>query len=458
MTRCAVRSAAPRWCALALGGLLGLPAWAHAADPAPAPAPSPRQVPSPLKLSEAIAIALESSNQVGVQSARLEALRKHKTNAWFNLGPDLAVDATWARGTRTDYYDVPVEFDTSETSTFDSYGASSSIRLFDGLANVNRIAAAKHDVRSQEYSVEYTRQVVQETVIDTYFNVLRAKLLLRVAEESERVAREQLDRTKALYELGSAARADVLKSQVQLDNTRLTLVKAEQYVRQSQVDLEWAMNLENPTPFEIDTTLLTIPMKTTTFEAERDYALLHRQNLLSFRESEQAADRLVWAARGVLLPSVDFRYAVGYDKNSSSFRFGSAKNSNRQWALVANWNLWDRYLNYAQIGQAKANLRISAHERRQAELDAIREVRRLVNTMDEARERLEVSQQTVASAQEDLRLAQERFRVGAGTILDTVTAESSLTSAKANVVQARVDYLIARASLARATGRPLSEV
>jgi outer membrane protein TolC len=300
--------------------------------------------------------------------------------------------------------------------------------------------------------------VVQETVIDTYFNLLRAKLLLRVAEEGERVAREQLDRTRALYELGSAARADVLKSQVQLDNTRLTLVKAQQFVRQSQVDLEWAMNLESPTPFEIDTTLLALPMKTTTFEAERDYALVHRQNLLAYREGELGADRRVWVARGSLLPTVDFRYSLGYDKTSSAYRFGAATNSSRQWAVVANWNLWDRYLNYAQIGQAKANLRIANYERRQAELDAIREVRRLVNSMDEARERLDVSRQSVASAQEDLRLAQERFRVGAGTILDTITAESNLTSARANEVQARVDYLIARASLARATGRPLTEV
>jgi outer membrane protein len=78
--------------------------------------------------------------------------------------------------------------------------------------------------------------------------------------------------------------------------------------------------------------------------------------------------------------------------------------------------------------------------------------------MDEARERLSVSREGVVSAREDLRLAQEKFRVGAGTILDTVIAESDLTRARANEVEAIVDYLIARARLARATGRPLSEV
>jgi outer membrane protein len=163
-------------------------------------------------------------------------------------------------------------------------------------------------------------------------------------------------------------------------------------------------------------------------------------------------------ARGPLFPSLDFQYSFARTRTTSQFRFGAADNTNRSWAFFASWNIWDRYRTYASIGQAKASSRIAEYERRQAELDAIREIRQLVDTMDEAKERLGVSRQTVESAREDLRLAQERFRVGAGTILDTVVAQSDLTRARANEVQAIVDYLIARAKLARATGRPLREV
>jgi hypothetical protein len=89
---------------------------------------------------------------------------------------------------------------------------------------------------------------VTELVIDTYLNLLRAKLLLGVAVDAERVAHDQLDRTQALYELGSSARSDVLKQQVQHNQTRLNLVRANQLERQAHVDLEWAMNLEHETP------------------------------------------------------------------------------------------------------------------------------------------------------------------------------------------------------------------
>lgn len=425
---------------------------------------APPEVPQMLRLQDAIRIALEGSNNVGIQQSQLDAIRKARTAAWWNLGPDLNANATYSKSTRTDYEvseltatgdTVTADIDTK--SDFKEAQLSSSIRLFDGFANYNRISAAKHDVRSQEHSVEYTRQQVTELVIDTYLNLLRAKLLLGVAVDAERVAHDQLDRTQALYELGSSARSDVLKQQVQHNQTRLNLVRANQLERQAHVDLEWAMNLEHETPFDIDTTLSQIQYKTKDFQVERDYALANRENLLSFRARELASAKRVWVARGTLLPTLDFQYSVARSKTPPQFSFGG-NSLDRRWGFFANWNIWDRYSNYAQIDQAKANARIAEFDRRQAELDAVREVRRLVNDMDEARERLSVSREGVVSAREDLRLAQEKFRVGAGTILDTVIAESDLTRARANEVEAIVDYLIARARLARATGRPLSEV
>ena len=456
MIRCELSRA--RRLALALGCLV--PSWVAVVHAQEASAP---QVPQMLRLVDAIEIALKGSNQLGIQNAQLETARKDRLNAWFNLGPDLSISAVTAANTRKDY-DVPVDstgttvIDVTEESSFKQVEGSASIRLFDGLANYARVAASGHDVKSQSHTVEYTRQQVTETVIETYFNLLRAKLLLGVAQESEKVAADQLERTRALYELGSAARSDVLKQQVQHDNTRLELVKAEQLHKQAYVNLEWAMNLESRATFDIDTTVSRIEFKTTDYEREREYAALHRQNLLSFREAELAADRRVWVARGPLFPSLDFQYSFSLTRNESQFRFGSSDQSNRAWSLFASWNIWDRYQTYASVGRAKASSRIAEYERRQAELDAIREIRQLVDTMDEAKERLGVSRQTVASASEDLRLAQERFRVGAGTILDTVVAQSDLTRARANEVQAIVDYLIARARLARATGRPLAEV
>ena len=420
-------------------------------------------VPKQLRLADAVKIALAGSTQIGTQDAQLDAARKARSSALFALGPDLQLSAQKAKNTRTDFDAVTnpdgSKSNATEKSDYVNGDISASVRLFDGFANLARLSAAKHDVHANEQSLAYTRKQVQESVVAAYYNLLRAKLLLKVAEEGESVAREQLQRTQALYELGSAARSDVLKSQVQHGNTRLVLVRARNSVRQTHVDLEFSMNLTSSNDFDIDTTITigTSP-QTVDYAAEREFAIGHRENLFAARSHALASARRVQASRGALLPTLDFRYTASRTNSNSQFQFGANKNWNRQWALSANWNLWDRYQVYANIAQARAAARGAEFSRRQAELDASREVQQLVNAIDESQERLGVARENVERSREDLRLAQEKFRVGAGTILDTITAESDLTLTRASEVQAMGDYLIARANLSRATGRDFTDL
>ena len=117
------------------------------------------------------------------------------------------------------------------------------------------------------------------------------------------------------------------------------------------------------------------------------------------------------------------------------------------------WDIFNRFQNWTGRSQARARARIAEYQLEQTELDAQLEVRQYHNAMREAVEKHNVASETVVQAEEELRLAQERFRVGAGTQLDRITAEVNLASARADVVQAVCDYLISRAQLYRAVGR-----
>ncbi len=467
------RAAAAVFWALGLGGV--------GAGVAAAQEPTP--VPANLSLADAIRIAMEGSTLIGIREAQLDASRTARLASLFALGPDIRVQGVMQKGTRTDfdvkepvptvldtilatsgneYYSV-VDADTlvsdvDETSAFRQVEVSSAIRVFDGLANYYRAGAARNDVRSDEYDALYTSTVVQTNVIEAYYNLLRAQMLLRVAQDAVGVAQEQLERTQALHELGSAARSDVLKSQVQLGQNRLTLVRARNGERLARTGLIHAMNLTEATPFAIDTTLALIPDQEVDFTTEVEYAKANRLDVKALREAESAQGKRVVAARGPLMPSVDFSYTVSLEDQESQFRFGAQKNRNRSWAFFANWNIFDRYQVYANISQAKASRRIAEYNRRQTELDAVREIQDYVNQLQEARERYGVANENVERSREDLRLAQEKFRVGAGTILEVTTAESDLTTTRASEVEALVDFLISRARLSRATGRPLTEL
>jgi len=72
-----------------------------------------------------------------------------------------------------------------------------------------------------------------------------------------------------------------------------------------------------------------------------------------------------------------------------------------------------------------------------------------------AYEKIDIARANVAAATEDLRVQNERYRVGAATILDLLTSQASLTQAEQNFVQVRFDYLLARAALEALVGHEL---
>ena len=124
-----------------------------------------------------------------------------------------------------------------------------------------------------------------------------------------------------------------------------------------------------------------------------------------------------------------------------------------RYGYSVSWNVFDRMVTITGRSQAKASARIAEYNLDQARLDAQLEIRQLFNLMVEARERASVSRETILQTQEELRLATERFRVGAGTAIDQITAQVNLASARAEEIRAIVEYLAANVQLDRAVGR-----
>ena len=78
-----------------------------------------------------------------------------------------------------------------------------------------------------------------------------------------------------------------------------------------------------------------------------------------------------------------------------------------------------------------------------------------ISALETAATQLDIAHANLAAATEDMRVQQERYRVGASTILDLLTSQAALTTAAVNVVQTRFAYLISRATLEALVGHEL---
>ena len=94
---------------------------------------------------------------------------------------------------------------------------------------------------------------------------------------------------------------------------------------------------------------------------------------------------------------------------------------------------------------------------RDARLLARQNIVQYLGLLRTAQERIAIQRVSVAAAEEDLRVQQQRYALGASTLLDLLTSQTTLDQARSALIQARFDYRTARAQIEAVIGRELSQ-
>ncbi|MCD6380539.1 TolC family protein, partial [bacterium] len=300
----------------------------------------------------------------------------------------------------------------------------------------------------------YSKDIMIAKVIRAYYSLFRNKMLLEVREESKLQARKNLDRSKAFLDAGSATRVDMLKAQVRYSNTKLDVINARNAMEMAREEIKSLMNRREDSFFSIDTSM-TIEYKKPELENEIEYAFNNRADLKSMRYSIKAAKSNISAAKAGWWPS--FGVNINYywndrklvDNPLDMFR------EEYQWSVTGfmSFSIFDRMSTSTKVKSAKADQRIAEYNLEKRKLSAVKEIKNLIFGMNEARERITVANEIIIQAEEEVKLAEERYRIGAGTMLETIDAHVALTTARADLVKAKCDYLVAEADLARAAGK-----
>jgi outer membrane protein len=435
-----------------------------------------------LTLSDCVRMALQNSAGLRISEQEVDVASRNVTEAWGSFLPNLSASGSYGKSERTDFdaqyslYEtrqrlfetawgdsvyIPYEAwagtafrDVTVKATSKNWGVNANLNLFDGLANINRLKAAQARREAASYSSRYMREMVIQNVAVAYYELLRYHRLKEVAAEAKEHAEAELSRTETYFHLGSAAKSDVLQQRVRLGQTNYDLVVADNRVKKAMADLAYAMNQPPTGQLAVDTSALAT---TLTLDENVDHlyamALENRLDLLGVEQEIFAAERMAAAANGAFIPRLDvyMRYTRSYDE--SPYRFGSQESQAWIRGAQVSWDVFNRFQNFTNRSKARAQARIAEYRYDQAQLDAQLEIQQYYNAMSEAVQKHLVSVETITHAQEELRLARERFRVGAGTQLERITAEVNLARARADEVQAICDYLISRIRLWRATGR-----
>lgn len=337
------------------------------------------------------------------------------------------------------------------TTTSVNMGLSASVDLFTGFRRGADSRAARANLGAAEADLTNAQFQAGLSVTQQFFDALAAQQLVRVREAGVRRAEEQLSLSEAKLRVGSATRSDSLRSLVNLGNAQLQLVSAESDVARTQAGLARLIGTEGRVAAEDDSSFYQTTTRLDT-AAVRQEALAMSPRVQAAEATSVAAEASVKAARAGYFPTLALSGSANWSGSSlDSYNL----EGNRQLQLGLSWPLFNRFQREQSIQTRISSLNAAEATAR----DARREIEASLTTqyaaLEAARVRIEITTTSVVAATEDLRVVNERYRVGAATILDVLNSQEALAQAEVDAVTARFDFLKARAQIEALIGRRL---
>lgn len=416
----------------------------------------------PYTLEQCIQIALRNNPQIEIARKQVEVQQAAVLGSYTGVMPTLTANVVNAN--RTTSGDTPVIVEgvvlrEAPGSTRTNYSNNVFLRmnLYNGGRNWNTIRRNRQLVDNQKLGQVSTENQVTVDVKTGYYGLLRALRLKEVQEENVRLNEEQLRRTQSMYEIGSVARVEVLQTTAALGAARITLHNREKDVLQARAGLANVMGIGSSDAFEIIDPLEGGSLDTTASMALTDALRMADLTNPAIQQDEggiRSAMIGTKMARGGLWPTISG--SVGYSRSGVRFQdvYGTY---DKNWRLSFNLNLSMPILNgtqtYAEISQAQAQQLIAEETLRQTRRTTSLTIRNALLDLETAREVITLSNDNIVASEESLRLAEERYRVGSGTLLEVFTAQEALVRAKSDLAGAQYDFLIAQARLDGALGK-----
>ncbi|MBN1503870.1 MAG: TolC family protein [Candidatus Eisenbacteria bacterium] len=413
----------------------------------------------PLDVSDCVRLALGRNPSVLNARENVKESSGRALTALSSFVPSVSSRANYSRRIQGPQQYYISSFDltlrTESVSSEDwSYNVSAYQSLLD-LSQISEVQGARASVRATRHAFEATRQAIAYEVRLQFYEVLKAVKLAEVSMAAQELSRDELNRARALFEVGSVAKGDVLKAEVRLSQSTLELIAAENRVKLERSRLAKLMGLPVETEIEIAEDLGEESARVGT-EGAIGLAKARRPDLLAARENLRAAEKSAFASKASRLPSLSG--SVSYSWSDNSFpETGDDHRRNYAWDIGVGLELpiFDGFITIASIRQAKARAAIAENELRDTELQVALDVKEATLTIAEATERIKVSKSGLASAEEDYRLSREKYDLGSGTILELLDAQVNLSRARSSYVESLASLREAEALFGRATGEPI---
>lgn len=403
-----------------------------------------------LTLNDCIKLALQKNPQVHQSQLQVESAQLGLKLAASARLPQVSTYSSLRHSVQgpSEYVINNITFTKGDTSTnYYTLGLNINQNIYNGGVVRNRIRLAQNFHRQVNQQNSFVRQQLVADVTEKFYTLLKQQELLKVYQLAYQNSQEQLKKTDEMYRLGKVAKKDLYKAQVREGNDRLNVIRQEAQVKLAIDDLKKAIGVPAEYPLAVKEEVYQLPQVLSREEAIKK-AVENNPNLRVLHLEQESARLNYQIARGDLKPAIDASF--GYTRGGSEFN-RLYSNLDKWWSTALTVNLsypiFQGFYRKANLQQKYLEYKTYDDQIQHQRLELINRVDNLLTTLKTYTEMIAINELNIASAEEDLRLQQEMYRLNSATLLEVLDAQVALTRAQGELISIKYDAKIAEVQL-----------
>jgi outer membrane protein len=406
-----------------------------------------------MHLTRAQAEQLALKNNPKISAARLLALAQHQVSRESRAaelpnfsGAITAVDANEGSRIAAGGLNAPRLLERAGA------GVSMNQLLTDFGRTVNLVSYSKLLEKAQNANALATLEDIVLATDQAFYNALQAQALLKVAQQTVTTRQSVENQINTLAQNKLKSNLDLSFAQVNLSQAKLLQLDAQNNVESTIAALTAVLGLDKRVQLELGDEDSQPPSPPLDVDALINTALGQRPDLQALNYDQQAAEKFRRAQHDQLFPTISALGTAGVIPVRPDCFGGCFPNyfvSSWYGAVGVNLNvpIFNGFLYTAESTEAKYRAQAAAENTRDLRDQVVRDVRTAWLTANTAFQRVTVSAELAKHADLSLSLAQQRYQLGLGSIVELSQAQLQQTDAAIGYVNAQYQYRLALSTL-----------
>jgi outer membrane protein len=407
-------------------------------------------------LQECITYAEENNISIAQFELDLESAKIDESDAFGNFLPDANAQLRSSANTGLSF-DPTTALPVTTTILTASGGVSSSVNIFNGLRNINRLRRAKMNLLANQYRLDDLKDDIRLNVATAYLNIISNKETLVTQKAQYEVSVQDVKRTAELVDAGVLPKGDLLEIEATAAVQEQQIVNSENAVLISRINLAQLLQITDYENFDAADVDLEVPPSEVLNRTPKEIfaKALSFRNDIKFSESNVGlAEQDLKISKGALLPTLGafFNYNTRY---SDQERFNSLTgmleresfgdqlwlNDGISYGAQLNVPIFNRFANRNNIKRSKINVLRSQLQLEQNKLDLETDINQVYVDVKSFAKAYEASLKTLDATRLAYQYSKERYDVGLMNAFEYSQSQSRVDNAEADAIRTKYNYI-----------------